>query len=625
MSRIAKTADNIVSIPKSVSVTAKGYVYWNATTTWVDKANGTGKRADHKKECIGVVLCPGGDWKKDRRMYANSAYYRLFSADKSSSEKTPAGNASSACREYPQRFDCISAGLYAAVSKIAEESGLYETLLEVFGAEDACLIMDLAMYMISRETAEMRHFPHWAASHAIFSESIPDAGFISVFEKEISLSLISRFRNTWAAAALRDGGTFGDGRVLARYDSVNTGSQAPGVFLVQQGYAKDDPEECRINAEYAIRQKDGLPVTFNVSPGAVKDISEAANISAGLSELKKPNPGQQGCGKIPGNNNISITVFADRGHISHEHIQDLRNRGIGFIFLLNGNTELANEVLGNHIDEVKKSASFIRENGRFALTVSNKIFPDDEKESRFHIVWDGELETRRRFALESDLAGKADNLKKNMAKGTRLTEENLSRYRKYFNISCHEDGALKINRRGRDANMPESAPAYVIDSFERNAAAVEKAHQYCGYLVYVSDQEMTAQEIMKALDRRDGAETMLRALKGWLSRDKIGFCSENTMQAKNLICFAASVIGSQLLAKTEAFREQEMKRCGISAAGDLPAVADLLEEIRADRDLCAGTYVRRYLPGKLQKTVLDLIGVTLEDIDAVIANFADEP
>jgi hypothetical protein len=38
--------------------------------------------------------------------------------------------------------------------------------------------MDLAMYMISRETAEMQHFPHWAASHAIFSESIPDAGFI---------------------------------------------------------------------------------------------------------------------------------------------------------------------------------------------------------------------------------------------------------------------------------------------------------------------------------------------------------------------------------------------------------------------------------------------------------------
>ena len=71
MGRIAKTEDNIVSIPKSVSVTAKGYVYWNATTTWVDKANGTGKRADHKKECIGVILCPGSDWKKDRRMYAN--------------------------------------------------------------------------------------------------------------------------------------------------------------------------------------------------------------------------------------------------------------------------------------------------------------------------------------------------------------------------------------------------------------------------------------------------------------------------------------------------------------------------------------------------------------------------
>ena len=84
MGRIAKTEDNIVSIPKSVSVTAKGYVYWNATTTWVDKANGTGKRADHKKECIGVILCPGSDWKKDRRMYANPTYYQIFPSNKGS-------------------------------------------------------------------------------------------------------------------------------------------------------------------------------------------------------------------------------------------------------------------------------------------------------------------------------------------------------------------------------------------------------------------------------------------------------------------------------------------------------------------------------------------------------------
>jgi hypothetical protein len=49
VARISKDEKNIVPIPKSVSVTKKGYVYVNRSTTWVIKANGQGKRADHEK------------------------------------------------------------------------------------------------------------------------------------------------------------------------------------------------------------------------------------------------------------------------------------------------------------------------------------------------------------------------------------------------------------------------------------------------------------------------------------------------------------------------------------------------------------------------------------------------
>lgn len=610
MSRIAKTEENIVNIPKSVSVTAKGYVYWNATTTWVDKVNGKGKRADHKKECIGVILCPGSDWKKDRRMYANSAYYRLFPSNKDSLQNTQADKVSGKLKEYPQRFDCISVGLYAVVDKLAEESGLYGVLLEVFGIENTQLIMDLAMYMISSETAVMQHFPHWAASHAIFSESIRSDSFISAFEKEISLSLINKFKNTWAPVAL------GDGRVFVCYDSTNTNSQAKGVFLVQKGHAKDDPEEDQVNTEYVIRQKDGLPITFNVYPGSINDISEAANMFASLCELKKSKQRQQNQ-ELNIQKNISIAVIADRGYVSYDNIKDLRDKGIGFIFLLKKNMDIANEVLDSHIDEVKKSANFIMKNGKFALTVKKKIFPDDEKESWFHIVWDPELEMSHRFILENDLIGKANTLKKNMEKGTRMTDENINRYRKYFDISCHEDGSLKVNQRGRGAGKTVSMPAYVIDSFERNSVAVDKAHKYCGYIVYVSDQEMTAAETIETLTKRDGVEKTFRALKSWLGMDKIGVHSEDSMHAKNLIWFVASVIRTQLFTKTETARKQERKRHSI------PAVVDLLEEIRADKDLLTGTYARRYLPTKLQKNILNLTGVTLEDIDTVIKNLED--
>jgi hypothetical protein len=66
-------------------------------------------------------------------------------------------------------------------------------------------------------------------------------------------------------------------------------------------------------------------------------------------------------------------------------------------------------------------------------------------------------------------------------------------------------------------------PAYVIDSFERNSAAIDKAHKCCGYIVYVSDQEMTAAETIETLVRRDGVEKTFRALKSRLGMDKTGF------------------------------------------------------------------------------------------------------
>ena len=337
---------------------------------------------------------------------------------------------------------------------------------------------------------------------------------------------------------------------------------------------------------------------------------------ASLCELKKSKQRQQAQEQNI-EKNISIAVIADRGYVSYDNIKDLRNQGIGFIFLLKKNMDIANEVLDSYIDEVKKSANFIMKNGKFALTVKKKIFPDDEKGSWFHIVWDPELEMSHRFILENDLIGKANTLKKNMEKGTRMTDENIKRYRKYFDISCHEDGSLKVNQRGRGAGKTVSMPAYIIDSFKRNSVAVDKAHKYCGYIVYVSDQEMTAAETIETLTKRDGVEKTFRALKSWLGMDKIGVHSEDSMHAKNLIWFVASVIRTQLFTKTETARKQERKRHSI------PAVVDLLEEIRADKDLLTGTYARRYLPTKLQKNILNLTGVTLEDIDTVIKNLED--
>ncbi|MCI1424512.1 MAG: hypothetical protein LKH04_09505, partial [Lachnospiraceae bacterium] len=143
MPRIAKTESNIVEIPISVSVNKLGYVYVNTSTEWVDSKNGTGKHADHKKQCIGMALHPGSNWKSDRRMYANESYYKIYgktpSGEPSPAQELPAPAADT---EYPERSDCISVGLYSVVKTLAGESQLLDLLTEVFGSANTELIMD---------------------------------------------------------------------------------------------------------------------------------------------------------------------------------------------------------------------------------------------------------------------------------------------------------------------------------------------------------------------------------------------------------------------------------------------------------------------------------------------------
>ena len=128
-----------VDIPTNVSV-SNGYVYYNLTSEWVSgKSDPSKKRAEHKKRLIGKSVLGNGDWKKDRRMIPNDAYFQLFEKDK--------------LPEPPVRADNISVGVYAAIQKLAESSGLSSILADVFGEEPAQLILDLAMYMIMQESA----------------------------------------------------------------------------------------------------------------------------------------------------------------------------------------------------------------------------------------------------------------------------------------------------------------------------------------------------------------------------------------------------------------------------------------------------------------------------------------
>ena len=358
-----------------------------------------------------MALHPGSDWKSDRRMYANESYYKIYgkapSGEPSSAQELPAPAADT---EYPERSDCISVGLYSVVKTLAGESQLLDLLTEVFGSTNTELIMVLAMYMLSARSAVFQHYPNWAKSHALFSESIRSDSFLSDFEKEeISVSRINLVKKKWACHVLDDG------RVFICYDSANVNSQAEGIFIVQMGHAKDDPDKNQVNTEYTIRQRDGMPVTFKHFPGSLNDMAEASDM---ITELRNLQDG------LDTEVKFHSIMIADRGYVSEENTTEMRNSGLGFILMLRKNMEIVDEVLDAHVSEVKMTENYDEETGRFGLSFAQKLFEDDKQDTCFHIVWDGELERKHRDDLMKCVAPAEHRLQNAEKRHTRMAHPN---------------------------------------------------------------------------------------------------------------------------------------------------------------------------------------------------------
>ena len=582
MPRLSAYAEEIVDIPTNVSVNKKGYVYYNADTYWTDSKDMSHKYAGHTKVCIGKILIPGSDWAGDPRMHPNSNYYRLFDV-----EKLPV---------MPERADSISVGVITAVTELSASYGLTEVLVDSFGEDDACLVLDLAMYMLIQESAVFQHFPHWARSHALFSETIRSDSYISVFEREnLTISKINLFKTLWARKTLNDG------KVFFCYDSTNSNSQAEGVFLVEKGHAKDDPSLCQVNTDYVVRQSDGLPVTFTVFPGSINDMAEASEMIAFFEKLL-------GDGKAP-----EITLVSDRGYISEENVFLMDGAGVGFLLMLRRNMGITDAMLEVHAPEVKSSANYVEDRDQYASTFEAPLFDRDTKIRYFHIVWDPVLESRHRRSLYAEVANAQERIRKLIERKTLISEEEAKRYGRWFSLDIQETGTLQVRKKGRGKGT-KTIPAFIIRSADKNTVAIDHDLQKCGYYVLVTSAKMTAREALYAYSKRDCVEKVFMALKSFLGMNKLGTQTDEGIHAKSLIWFVAAILHSLLFIHTEQLRFSDRKTYTV------PSVIDLLEEIAADKNLTTLKYERRYKPNKKQSSIIHALSMSVADIDERISN-----
>ena len=583
MGRIPRTDGNVVPIPRNVSVSPKGYVYLNLSTWWGEKAGG-GKCARHEKACVGMAVNPS-DWRSDRRMWANARYRELFPGE------APLPSA-------PATSDCVSVGLRAAIDAVCGSTGLRGCLDGAFGPDAADVLLDLAYYMLSAESAVMQHYPHWRRCHA-GRDGVPtsDSAVSRFLATAAGPEAVTRFRRLWAAEAI------GDGRVFLCYDSTNVNSRASGVWIVQRGHAKDDPELDQVNTEYVVRQSDGLPVTFAEYPGSVNDVAEAKEVISFLEEL------------LGADSDVDATVVTDRGYVSEANLRGMLDAGLGFLVLLRRNLGVAVDALGALAPKVRRSENRIPGRDAYAASARMRILSDGT-EAWLHVVWDADLEPRHRKALYDRVDAQERALRKAVERGERMTSGELDSYRRHFSLVTREEGTLKVNKRGRGAGGTRDVAAHVVVSFGRDHDKITAEDGRCGYYVLASSSEMSGAEAVEAYARRDCVEKVFLTLKSHLGMDKYGVQTEAAMHSKALAWFCASVVYTTIFTSTSELRKRDAKRYTV------PACIRQLEELEATRDPRTGAYSRRYQPTRTQKNVLAALGVGLADVDAIASGIA---
>ena len=524
-----------VKIPEKACVDHKtGYVLLN---TEYYRRNG---HSDHKKLRIGKAVSPDpSKWRENRLMYPNDNYFI------ERNEKPPL--------QPIDRRDFMFIGIYAVIKKLAKESGLLKILYQVFGDEDAALILDLAMYMIAGKESAFQDFPIWARTHATFSSKIRGKSYISRFGQELSYGTIENFKYLWAQHSI------GRGKVFLCYDSTNINSQAEDATLVEYGHAKDNSKLPQVNAEYVIRQEDCIPVAYSEFPGSVTDMVEAPSMIEFLKEVVEEDKSIK----------LKIVVIADRGYTSEDNVKNFDNAGLDCIVMLKKNFTAYKKLVSAYAEK-------LRNNIEYYLPSCNKFATRHttgwlNRTRYFHVIWDHERDVDARTALLKEIHKQEEELEKIVNERIRISKYEVKKYKTYFDLDADQDGVIKSKKPDEKDKV-----GYRVSKVTRKSSVINKAMRECAFRVIMSSCEMKPQEAIEAYSKRDTIEKVFRTLKDRLDMGSIRVHSNEAIRSKMLIWFVAVILYLLLFNKTEKLRKTAKDKSDYDVSTMLAIIHDII-------------------------------------------------
>ena len=509
-----------------------GVVYLYEDRPYWDKEK---KRPTHERKCIGKISADGKE--------EYNEYYRNRERMQSLEKKV---------REPSVVSKTTLVGQNLILDQEAKRTKVAKVLKGAFGESDAAKIMALAYYVVCRGKALSRS-EQW----------LEDRGYggLGITSQRISelLARIDRDKvNTFLKGWLEQNST--SDTLLFDITSVSTyGKNNP---YSEYGYNRDRENLEQINLALLTSCKTGLPLWVKELEGSMADV---AIVNDTIDELRKLGLS-------------SFTFCGDRGFYSAGNLQNLSDKGIGFLIPVPSSIGWSRKMIAQHRDSIISPMNVIYDGDGISV-YGKTVYKTTPEFGRtwYHIYYDPIRKDKATYAFMAKLRKCYDEL---VAGKPIKSHESL--YEQYFTVK-------ETPKRGRKVTQNDAAIQEYINS------------DSC-YWILIGTSKRTAAEALSAYRNRGEVELNFDDLKNVCDLNRLRSHSSATITGKIFINFIALILLSSL--KRTVSKVEEKDRHYWSAA-------DMLDKVE--------TYSRVHFVGKYkdswstptlkQRQVFDILGI----------------
>ena len=415
-------------------------------------------------------------------------------------------------------------GFYTVILSLVEKSGLYESLIQSYGIENANMIVDFSMYSIIHHSCVAEQYSSAMEDQLLFSNSLWNSSRLSVFfNNDITEERTSLFRKIWAGKCRERGMA----EAWIAIDGSNNDCVAQKADIAEPGKSKSGKNVSITSYMYAVDSRNGDPITFSIYRGGRVDCKAIIEMIGWLTAYDI---------KVKG-------VIIDRGFATTEVFELLDHNEIGYVAMLKGDAKAHTDMLERYVGRIRMHYEYML--GRYREDVSVDAATEFKMDS--NVLYGTEETEKLQLFSKHDYKAYVSFIYDSRNGG----ERQETWFKKVSNA------ALKIQQQlsnGKHTSVPQEYNGCISIKDEDgkkvafvNSEKVQATGERKGFFTLASSEALTAKESNDIYVLRNSTEEQFSMVKSQLGYETTGTHYTEGIKAKLTIAFISAIIRNELV------------------------------------------------------------------------------